>query len=359
MNELQDKMSEDCAVHIDGDQIAFQSSAAVEIRSVEVVHKKSKRRMKFKNRTEFYGRSRNSVGGWLGDLNAKNEAVGKLLFSKEDFEIIDIRDAPEISYALQAVKSKIHGITNHLHCNQYTTPVGTGETFRHKLILPAEYKGNRDEVKPVHLKDCKEYLAVKHNGQWIENIEVDDHLTKLQYKGWKNYQRTGKITDIVASIDKDSLHTSGFLFNFNKSDGKLLHPEVIVIDDSIGNIWNDGKKGIKAWGSYWMAYQLLIGDSTDNIQPYQKFDIKYGEKTFYKEVSDIRSQAELFSFVRDKYQTWFTNGVSFTAWNGEQVEISSDKWLETIFKLVYMHRVDNDPTTFHKMLDFYKRKEGL
>ena len=356
MDELQSKLSDGCTIHIDGDQIAFQSAAAVETRSIEVIHKKSNRKMKFKNRTEFYGRGRNSVTGWLGDLNAKNEAVGKPVFSKDDFEIVDVRDAPELSHALQAVKTKVQGITNYLHCDRYTAPVGKGETFRHKLVLPAEYKGNRSEVKPIHLTDCKEYLAAKHNGEWIEGIEVDDHLTKLQYRGWRNYQRTGQITDIVASIDKDSLHTPGFLFNFNKNDGKLLHPEVIVIDDSIGNIWDDGKKGIKGWGSYWMAYQLLIGDSTDNIQPYQKFGIKYGEKTFYKEVSDIRSQAELFSFVRDKYRTWFTNGVSFKAWNGEQVEISSDQWLETIFKLVYMHRVDNDPTTFAKMLQHYQSK---
>lgn len=345
---------------MDYDQIAFQASSAVEKHTINAIHKSSGRSMSFDNVTSFWGRGK-SVGGWLGETNAKREEAGTTTFSKDDFEIEDVYVSEPVNHSTQAAKTRINSLCKHLGVDNYCGVLGESNTFRHKLLLPSFYKGQRSEHKPLHLPDTRDYLIKHHNGEIILDIEADDALTMKQFQGWRNYQSNGKITDVVASIDKDSLHTSGFLFNFNKNDKGLIHPEVIVIDDSIGDIWikEKGKsKEVKGFGSYWLAYQLLLGDSTDNIRPYQDFSIKYGEMSFYKEVSDIKSQAELFSFVKDKYHTWFPDGVSFTAWDNTQVEITSDEWLETIFKLVYMQRIENDPTTFDKLLNFYNKKEG-
>ena len=357
MDDLQSKITEDCTLWIDYDQIAFQAASAMEERSINAVHKASGRKMPFKNKTEFWGRSKKSVGGWLETLNLKNEEAGKPTFTKEDFEIEDVfTSVDEVAYVLQASKTKVVGLCKHVGLESYAGAIGKGETFRHHLELPKFYKGQRDEHKPAWLSETKDYLETKHNGEVVTVIEADDFLTKKQFLGWRNFKKTGKISHITASLDKDSLHTPGFLFNFNKIDGIYKHPEIIVIDESIGNIWLNKKGEVKGWGSYWLAYQLLIGDSTDNIRPYQDFGIKYGEKSFYNEVKDIISQAELFTFVKDKYHSWFPNGVEFTSWSEKQISISTDEWLETIFSLIYMHRVDNDPTTFAKMLQHYQSK---
>ena len=353
--------SDNCKLHIDYDIIAFNASAAMETRSVIVKHNSSGRTMPFKNRTEFYGRGK-TIGGWLYETNTKRAEAGAPIFSKEDFTIEDVYNHnPEESHVYQSAKTKVNGLCNYLGVYDYCGGVGIGRTFRHDLLLPKEYKSERDPHKPFWLPSVKDYLVSKHNGYEVRDVETDDKIVQAQFKGWRNFKSTGEITDVALSIDKDSLSTPGFLFNFNKdqSTGRYKHPEIIVIDDGIGRLWIEEKgktKQVKGWGSYWLAYQLLLGDSTDTIEPYKPFGIKYGEMSFYKEVSDIRSQAELFSFVRDKYRTWFINGVSFKAWNGEQVEISSDQWLEIIFKLIYMHRVDNDPTTFSKMLQHYQSK---
>ena len=37
----------------------------------------------------------------------------------------------------------------------------------------------------------------------------------------------------------------------------------------------------------------------------------------------------------------------------EEVEMTTDEWIETIFQLVYMKRWANDETTFESMLQAY------
>ena len=361
MSELNEKTNEDTTLHIDYDIIAFNASSAMEERSIVATHKTSGRKMPFKNRTEFYGRGK-TIGGWLGSLNEKNEASGKTVFTKDDFEIEDIyTHAEDVSHVFQSAKTKLNNLCKHLGIHNYCGVAGSGPTFRHSFEMPKEYKSERDPHKPFWLKDTKDYLISKHNGSIAEVVEADDIIVQGQYKGWRNYKKTGIITDIALSIDKDSLSTPGFLFNFNKnqSTGKYKYPEVIIIDDGIGDLWVNEKgksKEVKGYGSYWLAYQLLLGDSTDTIRSYQDFGIKYGEQTFYKEAVDIKTQAELFTFVKDKYHLWFPNGVSFTSWTGKEMEISTDEWIETIFRLVYMQRVPNDPTTFAKMLQHYQSK---
>lgn len=359
MEELKEKIDENTALHLDYDQIAFQSASVTEKHTIKATHKASGRSMDFDNVTSFWGRGKN-IGGWLSDTNTKRAEAGAKQFSKEDFTVEDVYINEPVANATQAAKTRVKGLSKYLDIDNYCGVLGESGTFRHKLELPQTYKGQRSEHKPLHLQDVRSYLVKHHKGEVIQDIEADDALTMKQFLGWRNYKSTGKITDIVGSIDKDSLSTPGYLFNFNKAgDGSLQYPEVIVIDDSIGNIWVNEKgksKNVKGWGSYWLAYQLLIGDSTDNIRPYQDMNIKYGEQTFYKEAVDIKNQAELFTFVKDKYHSWFPSGVSFTSWTGKDIEISTDEWLETIWKLVYMQRIPNDPTTFAKMLQHYQSK---
>jgi len=178
---------------------------------------------------------------------------------------------------------------------------------------------------------------------------------------------TGKTSYVIASIDKDSLHTPGFLLNFYRDKGETTYkqPDIIYIDDSIGDLWiiekKDSKgrvsKDIKGWGSFWLAYQLLMGDSTDTIRPYQDFGIKFGDQACYNLIRPCTTQAQLFNVVKTQYHTWFPEGVKYTSWTGKEISMTTDEWLEIIFSLVYMHRVDNDPTTFASMLKDYEDKE--
>ena len=152
------------------------------------------------------------------------------------------------------------------------------------------------------------------------------------------------------------MSTPSLLFNFYKEDGVFKLPQIILIDESIGDIWiveKSKKKEVKGWGSYWLAYQMLMGDKTDSIRPYQDFDIKFGDMTCYNLISGCKTQAELFQTVKDQYYEWFPTGVTFTSFDGTDVYLTTDEWIETIFQLVYMKRWDKDETTFESMLQSY------
>lgn len=243
----------------------------------------------------------------------------------------------------------------------YSGVIGVGKTFRHAFLLPKEYKSGRDELKPVHLSATKDYLVEQHNGDVVTGIEADDALEIKAYAGWMNYLETGKFNTVVASIDKDSLFTPGLLFNFHRGeDNELKHPEVIMIDDSIGGIWLEKKGKVnecKGWGSFWLAYQMLCGDSIDCIRPYQDFGIRFGDVACYKLLSKCETQAELFQTVKKQFHTWFPDGVQFTAFTGEEVKLTTDEWIERVFQLVYMKRLKDDNTTFQSMLEGYINAE--
>lgn len=341
--------------------MAFQASSALEQRKIHAVHKASGNVKEFETRTDFWGKSSKNIGGWLGALNAQREAAGKKLFSREDFEIKDVQIVPDnISFTFQAAKTKITQMMDHLKLQKYCGVIGVGKTFRHSFKMPKEYKSERSDLRPIHLSDTKDYLVEKHNGDVVTGIEADDALEIYGYAGYKAYKETGKFSHIVASIDKDSLHTPSLLFNFYKEDGVYKNPCIILIDESIGDIWiveKGKKKEIKGWGSYWLAYQMLMGDKTDSIRPYQDFDVKFGDITCFNLISKCKTQAELFQTVKDQYYEWFPDGVKFTSWDGEEVEMTTDEWIETIFQLVYMKRWANDETTFESMLQAYISKQ--
>lgn len=355
--DLHKYVDEDTIAAIDYDQIAFQAASALEKRKIKVKHATSGTEREFENRTEFWGKSKTVIGGWLGDLNAKRKAKGQRLFTKEEFEVVDLQIPHEdISHTFQAAKTKVQGLMKHLRLEKYCGVIGVGKTFRHAFRMPTEYKSERSDIKPLQLSETKNYLVEQHNGDVVKSIEADDALEMYGFEGYQRYKRTGKFSYIVVSIDKDSLSTPSLLFNFYREDGVFKNPDIIFIDDSIGDLWlveKSKKKEVKGWGSFWLAYQLLMGDKTDSIRPYQDFGIKFGDVSCYNLISECTTQAELFQKVKDTYHTWFPEGVKFTSWDGHDMHVSADQWLETIFQLVYMKRWENDETTFESMLQSY------
>ena len=79
-------VDENTVVLIDGDQSAYVLAAANESRTIEVTHKQTGRKKEFKNRTEFYGNKKTTLGGWLADTNIQREIKNLPLFTKEDFD---------------------------------------------------------------------------------------------------------------------------------------------------------------------------------------------------------------------------------------------------------------------------------
>lgn len=356
VEDLKSIVTDDVVVGLDLDQVCYIAAAGAEKRTIRVIHKESGREKIFNTRQDFYGKQKTVVGGWLKDQNTnmevKAKAAGKEFtpWGREDFTIEDIQTPEPVENCLHLLKVKINAILEHLECPNGLGILGGENNFRLALPTPEIYKGNRDDmIRPLLLSETRAYVQKKYGAKVIDGIEADDYLSMMAYRGYQHYKATGKFNTIVASMDKDQVQVPGLLFNINRNEGKWKHPQVWMIDDSMGEIWME-KNSVKGWGKKFFGYQMLFGDSTDNVKPYQPFKIKFGEASAFKVISPCKDEKEMWQAIINKYQEWFPNGVEFKDHMGIDRKFSAGQWASVIFQLVYMKRTPGDKTTLASVL---------
>lgn len=343
-------LTEDCEVYIDLDQICYVSASGSEKRSIVAVHKKSKVEKEFPTQTDFWGRGKHAIGGWLGDQNLMRETKGKRPFERDEFILEEKQVADPVEYCYHLLKTKLNEIKNHVSGLETIGVIGGEGNFRLNLPSPSQYKSNReDTLRPLLLPQAREYVVKYHNAIVINGIEADDYLTIKGYEGYLHYQKTGKFNKVICSFDKDQFGTPCLIFNFMRRKGKFLHPDLMLVDDSLGDIWLE-KKCIKGWGLKFFTYQMLCGDGTDNIKPYQEFGIRFGDASAFKLIEPCNTEQELYNVIINQYKEWFPNGVEFISWDGTPWKGSAGQWASIIFQMVYMKRSLNDNTTLFSTL---------
>lgn len=355
----QDIVTDDVVINLDLDQTAFVAAAGAEKRTVLVTHIKSGRQMEFKNRTEFHGRQKTVVGGWLKDQNTNMEAKalssGRKFtpWTREDFMIEDKQVAEPVENCLHLLKIKINAIIEHMGGARGVGILGGAGNFRLVLPTPEIYKGNReDTIRPLLLGECREYVKKKYGAIVIDGIEADDYLTMRQYEGWLHYKKTGKFNQIVASFDKDQVQCPGLIFNTmrDSTERSWKHPLPWLIDDSMGEIWMEKGK-VKGWGKKFFGYQMLFGDQSDNVKPYQNFDkIRFGERSAFQVISPCQDENSMWIAVVNQYKEWFPDGVEFTDHMGIDRKFTAGQWASVIFQAVYMKRREKDKTTLSSVI---------
>lgn len=351
------KISNDCVLVLDLDQTCFVSASGAEKRSIEVTHIESGRKKIFKNRDAFWGRTRKVPGGWLKDQNANMEVKAKAEgreftpWTRDDFTVEDIQTPEPVENCLHILKTKINVIFEHLGFSGDSGlgVLGGENNFRLMLPAPERYKENRDgTLRPILLAETREYVKKKYNAKVIDGVEADDYLSMLMYSGWETYKKTGKFNYLAASFDKDQKGTPGLLFDTmrDSEEKKWKHPVPMIIDDSMGAIWMEGNK-VKGWGKKFFGYQMLCGDSSDNIKPYQCFDIdgRFGDTSAFNLIGHLQDEKSMWQAIVAQYQQWFPKGVEFTSWDGSKKKMSAGQWASIIFQMVYMKRTPGDKTT--------------
>lgn len=355
----QDIVTDDVVINLDLDQTAFVAAAGAEKRTVLVTHIKSGRQMEFKNRTEFHGRQKTVVGGWLKDQNTNMEAKalssGRKFtpWTRDDFTIEDKQVAEPVENCLHLLKIKINAIIEHMGGAKGIGILGGTGNFRLVLPTPEIYKGNReDTIRPLLLGECREYVKKKYGAIVIDGIEADDYLTMRQYEGWLHYKKTGKFNQIVASFDKDQVQCPGLIFNTmrDSTERSWKHPLPWLIDDSMGEIWMEKGK-VKGWGKKFFGYQMLFGDQSDNVKPYQNFDkIRFGETSAFQIISPCQDENSMWTAIVNQYKGWFPDGVEFTDHMGIDRKFTAGQWASVIFQAVYMKRREKDKTTLSSVI---------
>lgn len=173
----------------------------------------------------------------LWRVRYKEEAVESIM-SRDDLEIesyIEPLDPRGFENRINDMVSRILFNTNSTDIRFYLS----GESnFRYDLATLQPYKGNRSDEKPIHLEKIREEFRYR-KAETVDWLEADDLLSINSFT---------IPNSVICSSDKDLKTVPSLNFDINK--GVLKE---ITIDEA----------------NYNFFYQLLIGDSTDNIpSPY-------------------------------------------------------------------------------------------
>ena len=309
---------------VDADAIVYRISAACEKRSVEAVIEGKK--LKFKTKTKLKEHC-NSIG---------------VDFTTVDFEEkVKIEPVENAYHTLKKTVAKIYRELNATHVIFF---LGGSYNFRTDLKLPSKYKSNRKTTRrPEHLQACREYLNKNYDTYLVSGIEADDCV-----QGITEYIVNRKRAYACAyQLDKD--------FETSLTKNRYYHlgrDEIVELSGGLGSL-KLSKNTVKGEGLMWLCFQIFLGDPSDGYSPKKFFSRIYGEKSYFKDFKDCRTEKELLLLWVEKWRELVGEEVEYIAWDGTPMKKS---WLELAnlyMQCAYMRHSPEDDTTFKSLLYRY------
>lgn len=323
---------------IDFDWPRYAAGFAGEKRIIEVEHKATGKTMKFKNRTEFYGRGKAKDKGWIGEENKTLEVP----ITVDDFNIYDIQVPEPIENVLFTAKRMIEKVQDELKSTNMVGFYGVGDCFRVERSTILKYKGNREgSLKPMQLPEITEYLVNKYKPTACTHLEADDWLIIAG-------QEPGTI---VVSPDKDS---GGFPVDWYSP----LHPDWGVMDcRGFGEIWiedegaNEKYRGVGRKFFYW---QVAYGDDVDNYKANCASDIPWGKKSAFTAINETRNDREAFEVLVKIFKDLYPHEQTIVGWRGNEIKIDWLYVLKEQFDMARMYRHEHDHVNVEDVLRKYR-----
>lgn len=328
---------------IDIGTILIHAALAAQTSHIIVRHRKTGKEHKYKNITEWWGRTKARDGGELAKINEIKKSKGQDILLPDDFDIEQITElitdagiSPQ-TRACGRLKNKIDWITNQSWCDSFIICHGVGDNFRYDEAHTQPYKSGR-ATKPAMFDVVKDYMLSKYKNNLyiVSDAEDDDGVCSLLWEDWiRSGRNHSNLTTVGAFIDKDVLQVPCYQFNFDK-------PELGLIKiDSFAAASN-------------FATQLLRGDITDTIPSLPKLTdelcVKYsirktkgvGASTAENLLKTCTTIPELFERVVEAYRAYYGEDKKpFTSFRGEVFEWN---WLDHLNERFQLLRLRTDVT---------------
>lgn len=339
----------------DYDCIVYQVGFACEKRAVEVTHTATGVKQRFDNKTEFWGRKKNVIEGWLGEKNKERVAQGKREFTKDEFTMETIREADNIQNALHSVKEVINKALRATGCDEYMGYIGDGDSFRLDRSTIYKYKGSRDNaLTPLLKKDIIDYLVKYHAAEIVQRDEVTNEMLEADdmviIKALED-----KENSVVYAVDKDATGSPIFVFNPNRPDDGIkdcaCFGEINLIERTIPS---GIVKEIKGHGRKFFYFQVAFGDDVDDYRANCASDIEWGEISAYKALADCNTDKECLEALVGIYQHLYPEPKTVLGWRGDEIEIDWLYVLNEIWDLARMRRSPDDIVTAEEVLRKFK-----
>ena len=152
-------------------------------------------------------------------------------------------DVEQACYEVDTIISNLLIATN---ADVFTCYLTGSNNFRYSIY--PEYKGNRlGKPEPRHRMAVRDHVLCSWNSVLSDGCEADDLLGVAQCTAPAN-------TTCIASIDKDLRQIPGLHYHpgIKRNQEYIRQPEFVTVTPE--------------QGLHFFYYQLLVGDSTDNIK---------------------------------------------------------------------------------------------
>jgi DNA polymerase-1 len=178
----------------------------------------------------------------------------------------------DLGIALYRLDELLDNILTKTEATSYRAFLTGSNNFR-KQIYP-EYKANRTQPKPKHLKDLQDYSLEKLNAEYApETLEADDALAINQTKD-----------TIICSLDKDLLQIPGKHFSWEINGKGWSRPDTFTEQTEL--------EGLRLFYK-----QCLKGDPSDNVKGVQGIGSKGADKL----LDVCTTDEQMFKAVRNAY----------------------------------------------------------
>ena len=204
-----------------------------------------------------------STLGRLGDIYAFRSAAAS--------------ENEELGIAVYRLEEMLDNTLAETGADEFSIFLSGENNFRYEIYC--EYKANRTQPKPRHLKDLKNYLIEKYQAVVSDGCEADDLLGIEQCKAESN-------STIICSLDKDLRMIPGNHYSFairgtNKGTSWERPAEKVFVEPL---------EGLRHFYT-----QVLTGDSVDNV----KGAPGIGKVKAKRILQDCINEQEMFEAVRD------------------------------------------------------------
>ena len=185
------------------------------------------------------------------------------------------KDDEPVENALHSVKLYINNILDRFkEKDSYQLYLTGKNNFRFDIATIKPYKANRGE-KPKYYQEIRDYMTNVWKAHVTEGIEADDAMAMRQ---WASPDRS----TVIASIDKDLKMIPGWHYNFVKDE---------LFDVSLRE------------ANRMLFWQLLVGDSTDNIPGIKGVGPKTADKLLPEDGDETSWKATVVEKYKEQYGT--------------------------------------------------------
>jgi hypothetical protein len=215
-------------------------------------------------------------------------------------------------FAKKMVDDRIKGILEAVGADDYKCYLTGKGNFRNDVATILKYKGTRHAPKPYHYQNIWDHLVGKYNAEVITGMEADDAISIAQHQ---SDERT-----VICSRDKDLRMVPGFHYSWQCGDRQ---PEKPLYEIS------------EFQGHYNWAYQMLVGDTVDNIWGVPGI----GPVKAAKLLADCDDDWDFIAVVMNVYKDVFgTEVIKYQSWDGRWLEAYSHEIYKENHLLLWMLR---------------------